>query len=473
MAVMNGGTYRLSLAFRDDVASDRRSMLADFKRIDNLTAAENEQDSYSTEITKRHWKPSDGATRCQTRACRKQFTLLERRHHCRRCGDIFCASCLTYRRKLNRLAHLDPQGRLYKVCKACYEEGQSYDGHVRDLTAEFAQHRDQKVTISNPKGRPRRGGGWRNRLNYDLECQRLVEGFRRSVGKSEVRLTLHELRSMVSMPDWQKSSLWLQESTAGACQICREGFGLLSKRHFCKVCGLVLCKTCSTLDLLVYIPDNQLNKQSSGSVDTSGVDPCLAIIKIIGCPEVEPEVSLHLRVCTECREELVRRQVERLNEDEAPSGIDMMNELAPLHTQFSKAESNVNQQLKDYQEIVESLADNSRRSSVASSPGGTTSGSMPQSNMRTLAKAQEDLTDFLANHVMLVQRLKRLVPKSDPQSRLLKHFIRAKCDYYLENMSTFRRMKNKLAESSPPEMLEYIQRTMDKHASHKKIEIIS
>nr|KAG5693542.1 hypothetical protein BaRGS_019868 [Batillaria attramentaria] len=196
----------------------------------------------------------------------------------------------------------------------------------------------------------------------------------------------------------------------GSCQFCCEGFGLLKKRHFCKVCGLALCKSCSTTDLLVYVPDNQLHKESTGSVDTSGIDPCLAIIKIIGCPEVEPEVSLYLRVCSECREELVRRQVDKCqNEEDAPSGLDMMQELATLHEKFSTAERNVNHQLREYQEIVESLEDNSRRSNNQQAANGTSSSrNSLHSNMRTLAKAQGDLTDILADHVMVIQRLKRL-----------------------------------------------------------------
>lgn len=37
---------------------------------------------------------------------------------------------------------------------------------------------------------------------------------------------------------------------------------------------------------------------------------------------------------------------------------------------------------------------------------------------------QEDLSDFLAQHVMVVQHLKKLVPKTDAQSRLLKNYIK-------------------------------------------------
>jgi len=32
-----------------------------------------------------------------------------------RCGDIFCKECLNYQRRLNQLAHPDPEGRSYKV----------------------------------------------------------------------------------------------------------------------------------------------------------------------------------------------------------------------------------------------------------------------------------------------------------------------------------------------------------------------
>ena len=34
--------------------------------------------------------------------------------HCR-CGDIFCKECASYQRRLNNLAHPDPNGKLYKV----------------------------------------------------------------------------------------------------------------------------------------------------------------------------------------------------------------------------------------------------------------------------------------------------------------------------------------------------------------------
>ena len=81
---------------------------------------------------------------------------------------------------------------------------------MRNISADFVKLREQSRRVSGNQGGGRqRGGGWRSRLNLEQECQRLTEGFKRSVGKSEFRRTLHELRSVVSLPDWQKSSLWL------------------------------------------------------------------------------------------------------------------------------------------------------------------------------------------------------------------------------------------------------------------------
>jgi hypothetical protein len=37
------------------------------------------------------WIPDSASTKCTS--CRKDFTMLLRRHHCRNCGKIFCMYC--------------------------------------------------------------------------------------------------------------------------------------------------------------------------------------------------------------------------------------------------------------------------------------------------------------------------------------------------------------------------------------------
>ncbi|CCL98334.1 uncharacterized protein FIBRA_00328 [Fibroporia radiculosa] len=44
-------------------------------------------------LPKRLWKPDAQASHCDIFLCRKRFSVWERRHHCRKCGGIFCGDC--------------------------------------------------------------------------------------------------------------------------------------------------------------------------------------------------------------------------------------------------------------------------------------------------------------------------------------------------------------------------------------------
>ncbi|XP_053679949.1 myotubularin-related protein 4 [Anopheles nili] len=61
------------------------------------------------------WVPDHAVTRCTT--CQTEFWLGRRKHHCRSCGQIFCAECSEF------TAHL-PDERLYqpvRLCGPCYQ----------------------------------------------------------------------------------------------------------------------------------------------------------------------------------------------------------------------------------------------------------------------------------------------------------------------------------------------------------------
>ncbi|XP_012942305.1 vacuolar segregation protein PEP7 isoform X2 [Aplysia californica] len=419
--------------------------------IDDLTHEEGEHDDGYVgtlkEITKQHWKSAESSKACQNKECRKVFsTVLERPHHCRRCGEVFCADCLKYKRRLNKLAHFDPDGDLYKVCKSCFELDKTTEGQVRNHSKDFAALRTAHKFVSTTEANGAVPSARRSQLDYDVEYERLTKGFAGSIGSSEIKKTLHELRSVLSTPDWMKSSVWIQENLASFCQFCKGDFGLMKKKAFCRVCGKCVCKSCSTKDLLVYVPDGEREKGVKCS-------PKLAIIKYVGCPEVEPEISLYLRVCKHCKDRLVDKQV-RLEEeeDQLSNGPDFLEALIRVHQKLVKAELGVKDQLPKYRDVVDSLEDGTRRTNL-------------QSNTKILAKAQGDLADVLAQHVTIVQQLKKLKPQTETQASLLKTYIRAKCDFYLEHQAQFRALKHKLCESVPAESLDFIQRIMDKNPS--------
>ncbi|KAM0713708.1 hypothetical protein Q7P37_010670 [Cladosporium fusiforme] len=65
-----------------------------------------------------HWKPNESAESCAL--CSTAFTWYFRKHHCRRCGDVVCASHLTRTVPLDQNARYNPNGTESKSCDACF-----------------------------------------------------------------------------------------------------------------------------------------------------------------------------------------------------------------------------------------------------------------------------------------------------------------------------------------------------------------
>ncbi|XP_066304852.1 WD repeat and FYVE domain-containing protein 3-like isoform X4 [Branchiostoma lanceolatum] len=61
-----------------------------------------------------NWTKDEGVDSCT--ACGLRFTLTERKHHCRNCGQVFCARCSHYQTEIRSLRITTP----VRVCQACY-----------------------------------------------------------------------------------------------------------------------------------------------------------------------------------------------------------------------------------------------------------------------------------------------------------------------------------------------------------------
>ncbi|XP_055711660.1 WD repeat and FYVE domain-containing protein 3 [Phlebotomus papatasi] len=62
-----------------------------------------------------HWLKDEGADQCIN--CSVRFTLYERKHHCRNCGQVFCNKCSRFESEISRLRILKP----VRVCQKCYQ----------------------------------------------------------------------------------------------------------------------------------------------------------------------------------------------------------------------------------------------------------------------------------------------------------------------------------------------------------------
>ncbi|KAK0131433.1 Myotubularin-related protein 3 [Merluccius polli] len=69
-------------------------------------------DKQDTEVTR--WYPDHLAAQCYR--CESRFWLASRKHHCRNCGNVFCASCCDQKIPVPSQRLFEPS----RVCKSCY-----------------------------------------------------------------------------------------------------------------------------------------------------------------------------------------------------------------------------------------------------------------------------------------------------------------------------------------------------------------
>ncbi|QRW16388.1 ankyrin repeats [Rhizoctonia solani] len=89
------------------------------------------------------WEPDDTVSEC--RACRRKFTWLLRKHHCRRCGQIFCDRCSSRRAVLDpsdvvlepsvaeHQSNYPGSSSTHRVCESCYDATTASVGIPRSL----------------------------------------------------------------------------------------------------------------------------------------------------------------------------------------------------------------------------------------------------------------------------------------------------------------------------------------------------
>ena len=65
-------------------------------------------------------KADNESTICDHSTCRRTFSYFTRRHHCRRCGNIFCDSHSAHEVPLDESANYNPRGVPVRACAHCY-----------------------------------------------------------------------------------------------------------------------------------------------------------------------------------------------------------------------------------------------------------------------------------------------------------------------------------------------------------------
>ena len=77
--------------------------------------------------THEHWKPDVASPQCDSPHCQTNFNLFVRKHHCRHCGHIFCASHVTRFIPLDQGAQFHPDGVPSRACETCFRQFARWD----------------------------------------------------------------------------------------------------------------------------------------------------------------------------------------------------------------------------------------------------------------------------------------------------------------------------------------------------------
>ncbi|KAG9232745.1 hypothetical protein BJ875DRAFT_380029 [Amylocarpus encephaloides] len=102
--------------------------------------------------TRDHWKPDAESSICDEPSCTRYFTYFTRRHHCRRCGDIFCDLHSMYSIPLDQDVNYHPKGFRSRSCEHCWGEFRSWQIARSSRSNSESSHDDPATPTVNCPG---------------------------------------------------------------------------------------------------------------------------------------------------------------------------------------------------------------------------------------------------------------------------------------------------------------------------------
>lgn len=183
-----------------------------------------------------------------------------------------------------------------------------------------------------------------------------------------------------------------------------------------------------------------------------------ALIRVVGCPDSEPNVCFYLKVCVQCCEDTENMQVrqfysKKANSEEVKATF---GTLSTISEQLRSYQMKINKDLLLYQEMVEGLMDGKGKFKEVSESG--------QNVVKVFAKLQIDVSDLFSRHAVLLYELKKVKMGSRKEMELLRNISAIHFNYYNSNMSTFKCFKENLNKTLPAIMLREVQDISDKYA---------
>lgn len=102
-------------------------------------------------------QPDSESTICDETTCPRYFSYFNRRHHCRRCGNIFCDAHSPYTVPLDQDANYHPKGTRSRSCEHCYLDYRRW-AIARSSRSNSETSEEPMTPVVDCKGRGALGG---------------------------------------------------------------------------------------------------------------------------------------------------------------------------------------------------------------------------------------------------------------------------------------------------------------------------
>ncbi|GAB1859712.1 Zinc finger FYVE domain-containing protein 1 [Camponotus japonicus] len=157
------------------------------------------------QVAPSYWRPNSEIKYCYQ--CRNLFSPTDDKHHCRDCGEGFCAHCSSKTKCVPNRNWFSP----VRVCDKCYEkETNSSDDSLEPPVDDVGVRKVTEHVVST--------------LN--------VVGTVLSYSKSFIK-------------DSVRPSYWIPDSEVVSCCVCDRKFSDTLLLHHCRACGRGVCQECS------------------------------------------------------------------------------------------------------------------------------------------------------------------------------------------------------------------------------------
>ena len=184
-----------------------------------------------------YWVPNIAVEDCHE--CHSHFGPADTKHHCRSCGNVFCADCCGHAMPVPEQGWgVEP----VRVCKKCFQLRQTAletadpdpSPSLSDPEDDFAFLEIPPVSIPNAAISPERPG--------TLTARKVGEGLQSVFGF---------VSSAAGVPksyltDMARPSYWVPDADVHECYQCRDPFPSDRSKHHCRACGQGFCEKCSS-----------------------------------------------------------------------------------------------------------------------------------------------------------------------------------------------------------------------------------